>query len=337
MSPALNDACKGYYADYAETFNQYETFALAGQTVLTELLTDGGLVPHAVTGRAKDPASLLRKLRRRRYQNPAAEVTDIIGFRVITYYRDEVDRSVEILRPGMTVDEANSVDKRRQLDMRQFGYRSVHLVGRLSDIGIQIPEAYSNVPFEVQIRSILEHAWAESEHEIVYKSGIVFPQDTSRGFAAVAGALELLDKEFERFRFTVMGEVSRRVQQLADDQAAWTVPCDVASLIGAMELLAPANPGWRIDEGTLPAKSAALALEALVAAGLTTPQAIRLAFATAKFRVALAAFAALSGVTDDEVSHLAISALLAATQQGFPREDFPDLLSDPLLAEALGQ
>lgn len=335
MSPALNDACKQYYSAYCEAFDKYSNFAREGKALVAELLADGGLVPHAVTGRAKDPGSLLRKLRRRAYGNPATEITDIVGIRVITYFRDEVDRSVQLLKPQMTVNEAKSVDKRSQLDLREFGYRSVHLIGRLSDIGIRIPDEFAEIPFEVQVRSILEHAWAENEHELVYKSGITFSSDTSREFAAVAGTLELLDREFERFRLTVMSESSRRFQQLRDEPAAWALPCDAASVIGTMECLAPDNPGWRTAAGTLPAKSAALAVEALVAAGLTTPQAIRLAFVTPRFKAALAAFAALSGVTDDEVSHLAIGALLAATQPGFVREDFPDLLSDPLLMEAL--
>lgn len=335
MSSNLSRASSEYYCAYVQAFEQYRDFARAGQGYISQALADGGLVPHAVTARAKTPASLLRKLRHKSYGDPASQITDIVGIRVITSYRDEVDRGVEILHHRITVDDGNSVDKRRQLDLREFGYRSVHLTGRLADIGVQIPEDVGEIPFEVQIRSILEHAWAENEHEVVYKSGIAFPKETLRGFGAVAGALELLDGEFERFRFTVMAEIDRRVAQLKDDPAAWTVPCDAAAFIAAMECLAPDNPGWRTGEGTLPANAAALALEALVAAGLTTPQAIRLAFDTDAFKAALISFAALTGVTDEEVSHLAICGLMAATQPGFAVADFPDLFNDQLLVQAL--
>jgi hypothetical protein len=51
--------------------------------------------------------------------------------------------------------------------------------------------------FEIQVRSLLEHAWAEIEHEIVYKSGITQPDAVRRRFAALAGSLELFDSEFE--------------------------------------------------------------------------------------------------------------------------------------------
>ncbi len=336
MAPALNDPSREYYTDYSATSEAYERLAATAQAFVASALKDGGVAPHAVMGRAKDPASVLRKLRRRVYLNPKAEVTDLIGVRVITYYRDEVDRVVDVLRPRLTLDTANSVDKRRQLDLREFGYRSVHLIAKLADIGIEVPEEYADVPLEIQVRSILEHAWAENEHEIVYKSGIDFPRTTSRGFAAVAGALELLDQEFERFRVTVEAEVTRRSRQLAADPSAWTRPFDAASLIATLESLAPNNPGWQGGSGSLPPKSAALAQEALISAGLTTPHAIRLAFATDKFTSALANFASLTGVTTDEVSHLAICALLAATQAGFIADDYPDLLNDPTLLQALG-
>ena len=335
MSVALNERCKRFFVEYGEVYETYKSCAIAGQTFVAQVLSDGGLTAHAITGRAKEPESLLRKLRRKAYENPVAEITDAVGIRVITYFRDEVDRGVGLLRPRMTVDEGNSVDKRGQLDLREFGYRSVHLVGRLGDIGLAIPEEFVDRPFEVQVRSILEHAWAENEHEIVYKSGIKFPQTTSRGFAAVAGALELLDQEFERFRLTVTSEVDTRVDLLRADPSAWAVPFDAASLIATMECLAPANPGWRAETGALPPKSAALAFEALVAAGLTTPQALRLGFDAGPFRAALANFAALAGVAQEGVSHLALGALLAATQPAFPIDDFPDFLNDQMLVDAL--
>jgi ppGpp synthetase/RelA/SpoT-type nucleotidyltranferase len=50
--------------------------------------------------------------------------------------------------------------------------------------------------FEIQVRSILEHAWAEIEHEVVYKSGMEFPGQFKRRFAAIAGLLEMIDKDF---------------------------------------------------------------------------------------------------------------------------------------------
>ena len=92
-----------------------------------------------------------------------------------------------------------------------------------------------------------------------------------------------------------------------------------------MECLAPDNPGWRAEIWTSPPKSAALALEALTSVGLTTPYALRLAFAAEPFRTSLAKFAALSGEAEEGVSHLALCACLAATQPGFEREAYPDL------------
>jgi hypothetical protein len=92
--------------------------------------------------------------------------------------------------------------KRVELGLHDFGYRSVHLIAKLKQ-GQVLSGQYQPLRdnwFEIQIRSILEHAWAEIEHEVVYKSGVDFPDEVKRRFARLAGSLELLDNEFLALR-----------------------------------------------------------------------------------------------------------------------------------------
>src|SRR5262249_10940698 len=152
---------------------------------------DPALKLHLVSCRAKDPSSLKRKLRLKGYTNPEKQLTDRIGLRVITYYSDGVDQVVDKLARSFTIDAKNSVDKRKQLSVEEFGYRSVQLVAKAKDPGSRHLKfaGLKDIWAEIQVRSILEHAWAEIQHAIIYKSQIKYPDTVLRRFAALAGTL----------------------------------------------------------------------------------------------------------------------------------------------------
>ncbi|MGE3482964.1 MAG: GTP pyrophosphokinase family protein, partial [Gammaproteobacteria bacterium] len=85
------------------------------------------------------------------------------------------------------------------LEEERFGYQSVHYLVRLSAARAQLAEyeRFAGAVTEVQVRTILQHAWAEIEHDIQYKSSAAIPRDIRRRFMALAGMLELADREFQ--------------------------------------------------------------------------------------------------------------------------------------------
>lgn len=85
-----------------------------------------------------------------------------------------------------------------QSDPDRFGYLSLHFIARLSDGRVELVEyrRFKGLRFEIQIRSILQHAWAEIEHDLGYKSASGVPAEVRRRFARVSGLLELADSEF---------------------------------------------------------------------------------------------------------------------------------------------
>ena len=88
-------------------------------------------------------------------------ITDLCGLRIITYYEDEVDQIAAFIREHFSTDEDNSVDKREKLDPDQFGYASVHVIVNLPiDASGINPRSGESCKVEIQIRSMLQHAWA---------------------------------------------------------------------------------------------------------------------------------------------------------------------------------
>lgn len=159
------------------------------------LAADPSLKVHSVTVRLKARESLARKLARpdKSYSDLWA-VTDLLGLRVITYFEDAVDRVGNLLEARMPVDFGHSTDKRRR-EPTEFGYRSLHYVCRIDDASF--PE---HARFEIQVRTVLEHAWAEIEHDLGYKATEEVPALTRRRLNRLAGLLELADQEFVAIR-----------------------------------------------------------------------------------------------------------------------------------------
>ena len=171
--------------------------------LIRTLLEDEGITLHAVSHRCKERKSLAGKLSRQgKSYEQLQDITDLAGIRLTTYFADDVDRVASILQRELDVDFEDSVDKRIHSDPNRFGYLSLHYIAKLTDERTSLREyrRYRDLKFEVQIRSILQHAWAEIEHDLGYKSESGIPADIRRRFARVAGLLELADSEFTEIR-----------------------------------------------------------------------------------------------------------------------------------------
>jgi hypothetical protein len=64
----------------------------------------------------------------------------------------------------------------------------------------EYPPELCGIKFEIQMRSSLQHTWAEIEHDLGYKSMYEVPREVRREFSRIAGLLELADESFVRIR-----------------------------------------------------------------------------------------------------------------------------------------
>lgn len=151
-----------------------------------------------ILARLKGIESACQKAESKKYVSAIKEMTDIFGIRVVVLIESDIQRTSEIIKKTFFVDEKNSVDKRTELGTSQFGYSSVHIICSLGDLRASIPEyaGLCDILFEVQVRSALQHTWAEIEHKRRYKGENALPSELERRLNAASAALELIDREF---------------------------------------------------------------------------------------------------------------------------------------------
>jgi ppGpp synthetase/RelA/SpoT-type nucleotidyltranferase len=192
-----------YLKQYQVCRPLYDAYARNVAALLESLLEDANIRVHSVTYRAKEESSLLRKLEysQDKYSD-LADVTDLAGVRVITYFEDEVNRVAELVSSEFDIDARHSIDKRKALEPDHFGYLSLHYVVSYSKQRKKLPEnrRFDGLLAELQIRSVLQHTWAEIEHDLGYKTARAIPPEFRRRFSRLAGLLEIADSEFAAIR-----------------------------------------------------------------------------------------------------------------------------------------
>lgn len=185
--------------------NKLKTLKNVSQSVLSlinTLLTSENITAHTVSTRIKDRVSLEKKIEKKDKYSEFDEITDVVGIRIITHYSNDVDTIAALLENEFIIDEKNSIDKRKILDPDRFGYLSLHYVASFNKERLKLMEYkdFEGIKFEIQIRSILQHTWAEIEHDIGYKSKAEVPKEIRRQFSRLAGLLEIADNEFVNIR-----------------------------------------------------------------------------------------------------------------------------------------
>ncbi|MHB1065215.1 MAG: DUF429 domain-containing protein [Georgenia sp.] len=198
---AVPDAVKQAVQAYAVGFEQLQGVTDRYVALVTELLDEAGINYLTVAGRTKSVASFAGKAARTVdgapvYTDPLNEITDQVGVRVVTYVLEDVQAVVELLADQLNLlaDRDMGLETARA---GRFGYASRHVLVTLADAGPAVAELVGRTA-SVQIRTVLQHAWAEFEHDIRYKGTVpdADAPDLDRRFALAAGLIELADREF---------------------------------------------------------------------------------------------------------------------------------------------
>lgn len=187
---------------------QYEQNAVAIEKALHEIqrriasAVRSNDVRATLKYRVKSFDSFYEKLLRRSRgleHGSSVEITDLLGVRVVCPFMEEIQTIESALHAAFTVREVER--KGSQLGFQEFGYSSVHL---LVDLPADIRDSFhlgGEWICEIQVRTILQDAWAEVEHELVYKADLTpLDQRLRRKLAALNANLTLSDIIFQEIR-----------------------------------------------------------------------------------------------------------------------------------------
>ncbi len=236
-------AVREYAARHAALRGTAELFV----ALVTTILDDAGINYLSVTGRAKSVASFAAKAARAVdgvpvFTDPLREITDQIGLRVITYVHSDVAAVAELLDDQVVVLDDRDLGRETASEGR-FGYASRHLLVSLDSARESQPayEPLRGYRAQVQIRTVLQHAWAEFEHDIRYKGEIPeeHAHDFDRRFTLAAGLLELADREFSTIRDRLQAGMPGLTPQPEDDDPRLS-PRELAAFLAGQY----ADAGW---------------------------------------------------------------------------------------------
>ena len=223
----LDPHCEVILKEYKDNLPRFREVETQIRDSIKRTLADAGLLVAAIESRIKAYDSLAGKLELKGQKyNSLADITDILGLRVITFYIDDVDKVASAVERLFIIDWDNSVDKRKIHDTDSFGYLSLHYICSLPDFPYR---------FEIQMRTLLQHAWANMDHDTGYKSGVEIPRRYMRNMSRLAGMLELVDDEFSKIRIELT-DYRRRVQALVRSGNLDEVPIDGDTFRSYLEL-----------------------------------------------------------------------------------------------------
>ena len=215
----MNLKCRLILEEYRKQREDFVKLGDVAQQMLVDMTDELGLSVLAVEHRVKTEKSLAGKLERKGdLYTTLADVTDILGCRIVCFLADEIDKIGKKIEQTFVVDWENSSDKRALIKADSFGYLSLHYICSLP-FGDKWPDEICGKKFEIQIKTVLQHAWSVIHHDIGYKSDFGVPRAISRQFARLAGLLELADDEFVRARDNMVAYTEDIRKRIITDDA----------------------------------------------------------------------------------------------------------------------
>lgn len=162
-------------------FPIYKAFAETVRFILKKaiLAADNLPRPQSIQCRAKEIESLRRRLTEEgklETQTLERDRRDLAGTRLIFYTNGDVDRFLAspVIRDNFEIEEDSTKIHHPTQENQGARYRAVHYTIRLREERLSLPEyaRFAGLRCEIQVQTILEHAWAETSHDILYKNNL---------------------------------------------------------------------------------------------------------------------------------------------------------------------
>jgi len=175
------DLINQFMENYKKKILFFETAGRLAAAQLEEALQAAG-IRSIVTSRAKNPARLKSKVLRRNakrtepYKNMKEiyeDIVDLAGVRVSLYFPGDRDKVNTLIRRLFQISETKQFPEQSKpptYNKRFSGYWANHYRASMREEFLEPPQKkYASARIEIQVASVLMHAWSEVEHDMVYK------------------------------------------------------------------------------------------------------------------------------------------------------------------------
>lgn len=200
---------------YTDRRYLYEKFTDKLKNLLIELIQNQKVECHVIESRTKEIENFREKIiRKNEKYKQLTDITDLSAIRIIVYYPSDISKIVSFLEKEFTIDRENSKISGEDLNPNEFGYLSTHMVILLNSDRSSLAEwkLYKELKSEIQIRTVLQHAWASISHALQYKTKSDIPANLKRKLFRLAGLFELADEQFGEIR-TIHGDLIKEIEK----------------------------------------------------------------------------------------------------------------------------
>ena len=195
-----------YYGKYYEPLQELKGEVLQWlDDIVAAIAGEQGEVPvEHIRSRIKSPEGLQEKLKRKGLQENVEEamcqISDIIGFRLVTHFVGDVYRIVQYIKE----DGRYTVVKEKDYisSPKQNGYRSYHVILECPFCGTE----NERLRVEIQIRTIAMDCWASLEHEMKYKKYVENAALIEKELKRCAGEMASTDLSMQTLRDMIRKE-----------------------------------------------------------------------------------------------------------------------------------
>jgi len=198
----MNDLREKYKDRYN---NVLVSVAIQLEELIKEYFVDFERIDRIVT-RAKSVESFCKKANKKngekpQYTDPLNQIQDQVGARIVTFYKDDVNRVSDLILNYFRPIESKDLFPESEWEFGYFGRHYILLLP--SDISITISSEI--LPFfELQIKTLFQHSWSEANHDLGYKPSETIGADFKRKIAFASaqawGADEIFNELFRNSR-----------------------------------------------------------------------------------------------------------------------------------------
>lgn len=207
----LNDYEKNYFTTY-EAFAETVRFILEKALLFAQSLP----LPQSIQCRAKGIESLRHRLAetgKLDSQTLELDRRDLAGARLVFFTNNDVDRFLgsQLIRENFVIDEDSTRIHHPTPENEGERYRAVHYTVRLREDRIRLPEyaRFAGLRCEIQVQTILNHAWSETSHDILYKDKL----GDGYGGRAMKGIARRFERIMDKYLIPAGFEIQKAQQE----------------------------------------------------------------------------------------------------------------------------